>query len=634
MGILNCACICNNDVDIIFLKYKMSVDNVEEIVLIIQKIYRGFIFRKNFKISINSKSKNLIKNVKFDENWDSPFTKLTEIDFSMNHLTSLKDQILQWYDGFFSHNFTGQFFYVKESLYSVSKKDEFLNNFKILLLSYIYDNFDLGLKSKLIEDVQLEYEKEEDYLIINEKLLDRLEISSDNSASFIKKFTFSSNVGSVNLKIDSPYSTKKNTINNAPNLFIESPINIKSIDKKVNFDDFSQNLSIIKKINHRNTANSNYPTSRNQEDNSFRINLKVNSLNGFFENPKNEANNSYQRVNSILKNKFPPRVRSIKFEKSLEKTPEFNRKATKTSMRKYPNLNLNPYAEKTQQSLILQQNESSSFFDNYSLPSLFGQNGKTTLENLIDEFNKLMQKDTILVKTLDKEEGVYYEGTVNKKQGVKFGIGIQYMIDINKGLRYKYLGYFKNDKFHGYGIFSREDNYHYQGEFRNGTKCGYGMEISDKGSYKGLFHNDKYHGYGECTFKNKTIHRGCYNQSFKESIGFIEYEDKSRFIGHFLFNKMNSNGMFFWPIGHSYYGTWKDDKMHGKGKYMWKNGDIYLGGYENDLRHGEGEYFFSERNSLLKGTWINGKKNGKFKLYEGGEFFNINYRNDQQFFQN
>ena len=53
--------------------------------------------------------------------------------------------------------------------------------------------------------------------------------------------------------------------------------------------------------------------------------------------------------------------------------------------------------------------------------------------------------------------------------------------------------------------------------------------------------------------------------------------------------------------------------MHGFGEYLWKNGDKYEGYYENDLRHGKGIYRFNN-GSVLKGTWVNGKKEGLFTL--------------------
>lgn len=326
-------------------------------------------------------------------------------------------------------------------------------------------------------------------------------------------------------------------------------------------------------------------------------------------------------------------MRSILLQKSIDKNNEYNRQATKGSLssRRMPT--------RANTKGRYNMNNSNFFFspraDSFSFTSLWGQNGKTSLENIIEEINKNLKREkseSITHRILNKEELTFYEGTLYGKQLVRFGVGVQYLIDKSKGLRYKYFGYFKDDKFHGYGIFTREDGYFYKGEFRFGKKCGYGIEITDKTSYKGFFHNDKPHGFGEMVYlQNKISYIGCFNCASREHIGMLEYEDGSRYIGHFLLNKMFSIGMFFWPAGHSYFGEWKDDKMSGKGRYKWKNGDLYFGGYENDLRHGEGEYFFAEKNSLLKGHWVNGRKHGKFKLFENGEVFHVNYRNDQQF---
>jgi hypothetical protein len=636
MGILNCACLCNNDIDMILLKYRMTVDNVEAICVIIQKHYRGYIFRRNIKYENAMNNKDIIKDAKFDEQWDLIYSNQT-IEFSMKNLSRIKEKILRFYKDFFTHSHNGDIFYIKESLYQVSKKEDFLLNFKVAILAYIYDNFDLGSQSKMIEGISVECEKElDENLFLSEKLLDRMEISSNNSASFIKKFTFSSKNseikkgGSVFTAIESPMIKDNKKIIFSKNKEYGSEGNKNAFELK------KLNISNQKMLINNPTLNK----SKNEDSQgAFKITINTanKTTNGNYSTIEKsvDMNSSYQRVNSILKNKLPSRTRSIKLDKNLEKTPEFSRKQTRDQMNR---------SIKSNGSFFIGPDGNHSSQHHLSFPSLFGMNNRTTLENLIDEFNKTM-KECKLVKMLEKSKGIYYEGTLNLKTKSKQGIGIQYMIDKEKGMRYKYLGYFKNDLFHGYGLLCKEDGYRYEGEFRYGVKCGIGFEFSEKSKYEGFFCNDKHHGYGETSFfhtgtnkiqasKSSSLHRGCYNQGFRENIGYLEYEDNSKYIGNFLFNKMNNIGAFFWPVGHSYYGTWKDEKMHGRGKYMWKNGDIYLGGYENDLRHGEGEYFFAERNSLLKGFWTNGKKNGRFKLYENGEFFSLTYRNDQQYFQN
>ena len=204
--------------------------------------------------------------------------------------------------------------------------------------------------------------------------------------------------------------------------------------------------------------------------------------------------------------------------------------------------------------------------------------------------------------------------------------------------KFRYVGYFKQNLFHGLGILEKENGWIYKGEFRDNVSNGFGIEISDAGKYEGFWLNGRYHGYGEFYYTNKNKdgttgknleYKGCYFNGIRDGIGIISFEDGGRYFGSFKKNKMNGVGLFEWKQGHKYYGTWKSDKMNGKGKYVWKNGDMYIGEYENDLRHGKGEYLFKKNDSVLKGQWIEGKKEGKFTLVEKQKSYVINFKNDK-----
>ena len=48
--------------------------------------------------------------------------------------------------------------------------------------------------------------------------------------------------------------------------------------------------------------------------------------------------------------------------------------------------------------------------------------------------------------------------------------------------------------------------------------------------------------------------------------------------------------------GNWYYGEFNPDiyKMEGKGTFFWAVGDTYIGDYKNHLRHGEGTYYYKD----------------------------------------
>ena len=78
---------------------------------------------------------------------------------------------------------------------------------------------------------------------------------------------------------------------------------------------------------------------------------------------------------------------------------------------------------------------------------------------------------------------------INKSQSLKqnyrkHGLGREYYIKLinNKDVRYKYLGYYKKNKYHGFGILIKENEDCYFVEFRNGQKNGFGYFYT-KSSY-------------------------------------------------------------------------------------------------------------------------------------------------------
>ena len=231
----------------------------------------------------------------------------------------------------------------------------------------------------------------------------------------------------------------------------------------------------------------------------------------------------------------------------------------------------------------------------------------------------------------NKDDSTYYKGTFHVLLQEKYGFATEYMINPNAGIKYKYKGFFLNNKFNGYGILQKEGNYLYYGEFRNGIQCGYGTENTELGSYTGLFVNGKPQGYGKFFSKGKKYeYKGGHYLGSKQGLGYLVYDDSSWYLGNFKANKMNGLGYYCWNSGHLYFGCWKDDKMHGIGKYVWPTGDIFIGPYEDDKKHGEGTYIYVHNNAVLKGIWKNGKKEGKFILREGNNKFTIRFKKDQQ----
>jgi hypothetical protein len=265
--------------------------------------------------------------------------------------------------------------------------------------------------------------------------------------------------------------------------------------------------------------------------------------------------------------------------------------------------------------------------DYYGRIRLIDSHGRLVFENNLEEIDSTPH---ITKTTFDRDNGIYYTGQWSIKSQCKSRFGVQYSSNWVNGIRYKYMGYFRNNLFHGYGILIREDGLIYQGEFRDGKVSGFGIEIINEKVYQGFFMDGKYHGYGELVINGTTKYKGCFNMGVRDNIGWSQNDDGTKYIGNYTNGKVNEFGSFLWKEGHIYYGQWKSEKMDGKGKFKWNNGDLFIGYYNKDIKNGDGEYYFAEKNSILKGTWQMGKKHGKFHMYKDGEKYFLVYKNDQQ----
>ena len=105
----------------------------------------------------------------------------------------------------------------------------------------------------------------------------------------------------------------------------------------------------------------------------------------------------------------------------------------------------------------------------------------------------------------------------------------------------KYVGEFKNGKYHGQGTFIYISGDKYVGEFKNGKRNGQGIYTSVDGhEYVGELRDNKQHGRGTLTFG-----------------------PKSKWAGDI------------------YVGEWKDGRYHGQGTYSYADESIKEGVWEN-----------------------------------------------------
>lgn len=90
---------------------------------------------------------------------------------------------------------------------------------------------------------------------------------------------------------------------------------------------------------------------------------------------------------------------------------------------------------------------------------------------------------------------------------------------------------------------------------------------------------------------------------------------------------MQGDGLFQWPDGRIYYGTFEGGKKHGKGIFMWPNGHTYVGDFKQDECQGLGKIYYPD-GKIFEGNWAAGKKNGSCTYsWPNGAKYIITYKN-------
>jgi S1-C subfamily serine protease len=155
----------------------------------------------------------------------------------------------------------------------------------------------------------------------------------------------------------------------------------------------------------------------------------------------------------------------------------------------------------------------------------------------------------------------------------------------------KYVGEYKNDKFHGQGTYT----------WANGNK------------YVGGFKDNNKHGQGTYTYANGNKYVGEWRDDMEHGQGTLIWADGDKYVGGFKDGKRRGQGTYTWPDGTKYVGKWKYNKPHGQGTYTFAGGGKYVGKHKDGKRHGQGTY-----------TSANGRKYvGEFK--DGAPSEGVNY---------
>ena len=213
------------------------------------------------------------------------------------------------------------------------------------------------------------------------------------------------------------------------------------------------------------------------------------------------------------------------------------------------------------------------------------------------------------------ENGDHYLGDM--KNGLPDGNGT--LNTILDGMGYTYTGEFKKGKKEGKGNFSSKDNnYNYDGGWREDKKYGVGTLYDHGDKYTGDFIDDKYCGNGTLCGKNGEIYECEFKNGKPDGIGRVTLVNGDVYTGTFVQGEILGQVSIKYKNGDSYDGYYKDNNKCGYGCFISKNGESYEGDFYNNLYHGEGKLTKAD-GEIVKGIFKNGileKKLEKLKSEE------------------
>ena len=170
----------------------------------------------------------------------------------------------------------------------------------------------------------------------------------------------------------------------------------------------------------------------------------------------------------------------------------------------------------------------------------------------------------------------------------------------------KYLGEWKDDKYHGQGTFSFIDGDKYVGGWKDDKYHGQGtFHYKNGDTYVGEFKNDKYHGQGTL-FVDGDKHTGEYINNQKNGFGTYTYSNGNKYIGEFKNDKINGQGTFFYASGEKQVGEFKNEQLNGYAVSYNADGTIDKQGLWKD-----DEFLYSQNENSNQYISLNKTNNNK-----------------------
>ncbi len=218
----------------------------------------------------------------------------------------------------------------------------------------------------------------------------------------------------------------------------------------------------------------------------------------------------------------------------------------------------------------------------------------------------------------------------------------------------KYVGEFKGNKFHGQGTYTWASGDKYVGEYKDDKRNGLGtLTWANREKYVGEWRDDFRNGQGIEYRADGTINRsgqwaaGDLVQSFaldgsrfpfnaptqpvvaaaqsqlppcpatgviRDCQGATRFLNGDRYQGEWRAGKRNGQGTYTSANGNTYVGEFSDNNHDGWGRLTFANGDVYVGEWVQGRRHGQGVEFASDGLVRRSGQWRAGQLAASYPL--------------------
>ncbi len=192
----------------------------------------------------------------------------------------------------------------------------------------------------------------------------------------------------------------------------------------------------------------------------------------------------------------------------------------------------------------------------------------------------------------------YGEFSEGKRQG--YGVEIE-----SNGTTYK--GEWVSNKFHGIGSLTKSDGSIYEGNFVRGKLHGNANITTKTHTYIGVVCHGSYHGRGVLVFEPGT-YEGEFLYGLQHGTGTMSYKNGDVYHGQWRRAQRSGMGVFS-ALDGTYTGHWSRDMRSGNGRLVSEVSGIYEGHWKRDLRHNQGRQAYKNGATYI-GGWSRGRKTG------------------------